>query len=307
MFTENTKKSRFSKILLVLGPTATGKSELAVKLAKKYNGEIISADSRQVYKGLNIGTGKITKKEMRGIPHYMLDVISPRKVFSVSDWQGQTQKIIADIISRGKLPIICGGTGFYIQSIVNDVVFPKVPPNKILRKTLEKKTLTKLVDILKKMDSERLKNIDTKNKVRMIRAIEIAKKIGKVPPLKQMSKGIFDTLQIGFTLPNNELKNRIQTRLFARIKKGMIKEAENLHKNGLSWKRMEELGLEYGYMANYLEKKMTKEEFTQKLETEIWHYAKRQIAWFKRDKNIKWFSPTETQKIKNEVEEFLKQ
>ena len=118
-----------SKILVILGPTATGKSDLAVKLARKYNGEVVSADSRQVYIGLDIGTGKITKKEMFGVPHHMLDVVSPKKVYSVVAWKKETEKIIAEIIARGKLPIICGGTGFYIQSIVDNMVLPEVSAN----------------------------------------------------------------------------------------------------------------------------------------------------------------------------------
>jgi tRNA dimethylallyltransferase len=291
-----------NKVLIILGPTATGKSSLAVKLAKKYNGEVISADSRQVYKGLNIGTGKITKKEMRGIPHYMLDVISPKKVFSVSDWQKQTKKIVEDILSRGKLPIICGGTGFYIQSIVDNITLPEVPPNKVLRKKLEGKTLLELNTILKKLDKKRCENIDTKNPVRLIRAIEIATKLGKVPTLQRaQGKDSLEFLQIGLTLPDKELKNKINKRLLSRIKSGMIKEAQNLHKNGLSWKRMRQLGLEYRYLADYVEKRMTETEFIQKLETEIWRYAKRQMTWFRRDKEIKWFTPNQMKKIEEEI------
>ena len=147
------------KILVVLGPTATGKSDLAVLLAKKYNGEVISADSRQVYKGLNIGSGKITKKEMQGIPHHLLDIISPRTRFSVDAWKRKTEQKIKNILSRGKLPIICGGTGFYIQTIVDEVVLPHVPPNKKLRSELEKKDAQSLFTLLQKLDPERAKTI----------------------------------------------------------------------------------------------------------------------------------------------------
>ncbi len=290
-------KKNSNKILVILGPTATGKSDLAVKLARKYNGEIISADSRQVYKGLDIGTGKITKKEMRGVPHFMLDVVSPKKVFSVAEWKKQTEKIIADIISRGKLPVICGGTGFYIQSIVDDVILPEVPPNKILREKLERKTADELFLMLKKIDPRRAETIERENPVRLIRAIEIAIKLGKVPPLKPVSKMPFDILQIGLTLPFENLREKIHTRLISRMKKGMIAEAKNLHKNGLSWKRMRELGLEYRYLADLLENKLTNQELIKKLEIEIWHYAKRQITWFKRDKRIKWFKSNQIKDI----------
>jgi tRNA dimethylallyltransferase len=299
-----------SKILVILGPTATGKSDLAVELAQKYDGEIISADSRQVYTGLNIGTGKITKKEMRGVPHYMLDIVSPKSPaaggFSVAEWKKSAEEKIRDIISRGKLPIICGGTGFYIQSIVDNIVLPEVPPNPTLRKKLENKTAPKLFNILKKLDPARAETIDKNNPVRLIRAIEIAKSIGKVPALQQtQDKNLYKFLQIGLYLPEKELRARIHNRLLSRMKKGMIKEAENLHKSGVSWRRMEALGLEYRYLARFLQNKISKEEFIRTLEKEIWHYAKRQMTWFKRDKQIKWFEPT-NQKIQGQVAKFIK-
>lgn len=297
-----------NKIIVVLGPTATGKSDLAVKLAKKFNGEIISADSRQVYRGMDIGTGKITKKEMLGIPHNILDVVSPNTRFSVAQWQRQTRKIITDILSRGKLPIICGGTGFYIQSIVNNLVLPEVPPNKLLRKKLERKNVLELFEMLQKLDPERARVIDPKNPVRLIRAIEIATALGKVPisPRAALGEiGEFEFLQIGLNLPNEKLKERILARLLSRIKAGMLQEAKKLHENGVSWKRMFEFGLEYRYESLLLQNKITKQEFVEKLNTEIWHFAKRQMTWFKRDKNIKWFEPKQVREIERIVGKFL--
>jgi len=301
--------SEKNKILVILGPTATGKSCLAVKLARKYNGEVISADSRQVYKGLNIGTGKITIKEMLGVPHHLLDVASlnpPAGGFTVAEWQKLAQKKISEIVGKGKLSIICGGTGFYIKSIVDGIVLPEVLPNKSLRKKLENKNLSNLVQILKRFDPERLKTIDTKNRVRLIRAIEIATKLGSVPSLRRaQDKNSFEFLQIGLTLPDKKLREKISIRLFERIRKGMIEEAKRLHRNGLSWKRMRELGLEYRYLALYLQNKISKEKLIEKLQTEIWRYAKRQMTWFKRDKKINWFSPTESKKILKKVENFF--
>jgi len=293
------------KMLVILGPTATGKSDLAVKLAKKYNGEVVSADSRQVYTNLDIGTGKITKKEMLGVPHHMLDVVSPKKVFTVSEFQKMAISAMAEIAGRGKLPIICGGTGLYIKSIVDNVVFPEVPPNPALRKKLEKKSAPELFAILKKLDSKRAQNIDKNNPVRLIRAIEIATALGKVPDIKKQ-KNPYNILQIGLTLPDDVLKNKIHDRLLSRLKKGMVKEAENLHKNGLSWKRMRQLGLEYRYLADYLEKQIQKQELIQKLNTEIWQYVKRQITWFKMDKKIEWFEPKQEKEIIKQIDIFLK-
>ncbi|KKU67410.1 MAG: tRNA dimethylallyltransferase [Parcubacteria group bacterium GW2011_GWA2_47_16] len=305
-----------SKVVVILGPTATGKSALAVKLAKKlarhkwggFNGaEIISADSRQIYKGLDIGTGKITEKEMAGVPHHLLDVVTPKRRFTVVEYQKLAREKIAEIFSRGHLPIICGGTGFYISALVDGTVLPDVPPNPKLRAHLKKETSETLFNMLLKLDPRRAKTIDPKNSRRLIRAIEIAKVLGKVPNLQLTTddRRPYEAFQIGLTLPPEELKKKIAIRLFARIREGMITEAERLHKNGLLWKRMEELGLEYKYLALFLQNKISKSEMLAKLQTEIWHYAKRQMTWFKRNTRIKWFKSSDTSKINTAIQNFL--
>ena len=297
-----------NKIIVILGQTSTGKSDFAVEIAKKIGGEIISADSRQVYKGMNLGTGKITKKEMCGIPHYLLDVISPLKTFSVNDFQKITNKKIEEIVKKNKIPVICGGTGFYIDSIVNGNIFPDVSPNKKLREKLSKKTTLELFEILQKLDSERAKNIDKNNGVRLIRAIEIATELGSVPRLDRSLSGP-TVLKIGLNLPNEILKERIKIRLLSRIKKGMIKEIENLHKSGVSWKRLYSFGLEYRHVSLYLQGKLKKEEMIEKLNTEIWHFAKRQNTWFKKDPNTIWINPLKNnEKVKalRAIKRFLK-
>jgi tRNA dimethylallyltransferase len=283
------------KVIVILGQTATGKSDLAVQIAKKYNGEVISADSRQVYQGLNIGTGKITKKEMRGVRHHLLDVVDPKKVFSVAEYKKLADAAILDVHARGKLPIICGGTGFYIDAVTKGIVLPEVPPNKKLRKILDKRSAPALYKMLLKLDPARAKSIDKNNKVRLVRAIEIAKALGKVPALKEASP-MYKFIQIGLYLPEAELRKKINKRLLARVKSGMLKEAQKLRRGGLSSSRMLELGLEYRYQGLYLNKKITKEEMTEKLNTEIYKYAKRQMTWFKRDKKVKWFKGGENTK-----------
>lgn len=274
------------KIIVICGPTATGKSDYAVALAKKINGEIISADSRQIYKGLDIGSGKITKKEMRGVPHYLLDVASPKRVFSVSQYKKLGERVIEKIIKKGKVPIICGGTGFYIDTLLGGTL-PEVPPNKKLRDRLSKKTNIELFLILKKTDSSRARSIDKKNKVRLIRALEIVEALGKVPKVKKSSKYIIERIYLDF--PDSILKERIHVRLLKRIKQGMIREVEKLHAQGISFKRLEALGLEYRFVALYLQKRLTKEEMINQLEKAIWQYAKRQRTWFKK-KHLKIFS-----------------
>lgn len=291
------------KIIVILGQTSTGKSDFAVQVAKKINGEIISADSRQVYKGMNLGTGKITKKEMQGVKHYLLDITPPSKVFSVSDFQKLGNKAIDEITKKGKVPIICGGTGFYIDSLLEQRNYPEVKPNKKLRESLIKKDTTELFVLLKKLDIKRANNIDKNNKVRLIRAIEIVKALGKVPEINSNSQ--LPNIKIGLHMPPEILKKMITLRLLKRIKKGMIKEVEKLHKNGVSWKRMDSLGLEYRYVSLYLQNKLAKEEMIKKLNTEIWHFAKRQKTWFKRDKNIIWIDPRKEIEKKNALKEII--
>jgi tRNA dimethylallyltransferase len=273
-------------ILVILGPTASGKSDLAVTLAKKLNGEIVSADSRQVYKGLDIGTGKITKKEMKGVPHYLLDVVVPDKVFSVNEYQKLAYEAIDNIVKRGKLPIVVGGTGFYIQSIVDGLVFPKAKADKALREKLNKLTPESLFKILVRIDPKRAAGIDANNKVRLVRAIELIKAFGVTPKIKKQPR--YECLQIGIKFHDELLKERIRVRLDKRLQQGMIQEAEELHKKGLSWRRMEQLGLEYRYLAYYLQKKISIEEMIKQINMVSWHYAKRQMTWFKRDNNVWW-------------------
>lgn len=267
------------KIIVVCGPTATGKSDYAVVLAKKIDGEIISADSRQVYKGLDIGSGKITQKEMKGVPHYLLDVANPKRIFSVSQFQKKGEKAIQHILKKNKTPIIAGGTGFYIDSLLG-LVLPEVGPNIQLRKELNKKTPEELFKILKKKDRARAESIDRYNKVRLIRALEIIETLGKVPKQKRVLKYNVEWIYLDF--PDDTLKERIHTRLLKRMKQGMIKEVEQLHGDGISFKRLEELGLEYRYIALYLQKKLSKQEMIEQLESAIWHYVKRQRTWFKK-------------------------
>jgi len=278
------------KIIVILGTTASGKSALAVKMAKKINGEIISADSRQVYKGLDIGSGKITKKEMRGAPHHCIDIVSPKKIFTVVDFKKCAEKAIEKIFAKNKIPIIVGGTGLYIQAMVDNIALPEVKPNWKLRKELEKKTTEEMFKMLKKLDPERAKNIDAKNPRRLIRAIEIAKKLGKTPKLMSMSRRDLDIRQIGIKLPDEILKINIEKRIKKMLKGGLVAETKKLKELGLSWKRIYELGFEYKYPALFLQNKISKDEMLAKMLIENRQYAKRQMTWFKKDKRIKWIN-----------------
>jgi len=276
------------KAYVIVGPTASGKSALAVTLAKKYRGEVISADSRQVYKGMDIGTGKVTKREMQSIPHHLLSVVDPRKQYSVEQYKKEVTRALQDILARGKTPIICGGTGFYIDALVHGTTLPSVPPNRALRKKLEKLSINKLFALLQKKDPTRAKTIDAKNPRRLIRALEIVEALGSVPKQKNTPLTTIHFEWIGVDLPDEKLKKRIHIRLMERMRKGMVAEVKKLKVQGLSWKRLESFGLEYKWLALYLQGKVKKEEMLEKLELDIWHYAKRQRTWFKRNKDIVW-------------------
>lgn len=305
-------KSHYPKLIVVLGPTAVGKSDMAVEIAlaiekagmdngvfknetkgtKQIKGEIISADSRQIYTGLDIGAGKITKKEMKGVPHHCLDIVSPKrsKQFSVAEFQQHANKAIAEIIERGNIPILCGGTGFYIDAIVDGIILPEVKTNPELRKRLETYTTEKLIKILSKLDQNRLNEIDIQNRVRLIRSIEIASELGSVPKLIKQKR--FETLLIGLDIEKEKLMNKVHSRAIKRLKQGMVAEAKKLHENGVSWKRMKQLGLEYGLLADYLQNKITRTEFIDRLCIETWQYAKRQRTWFYKKEGVQWFDPT---------------
>jgi len=315
---------KIKKIIVVLGPTASGKSEMAIKIARKFNGEIVSADSRQVYKGMDIGTGKITKQEMAGIPHHLLNVASPKTRFNVSQYRKLAMKSINKIIKRGKTPILCGGTGFYIQAVIDGILIPAVKPDWQLRGKLEKRGTEELFKLLKKLDPRRAKTIDKKNRRRLIRALEIVIKTRRPVPLLKKDPIPYPVLIIGVKKSPEELKKLIRVRLLKWLRKGIIAEVKKLRKSGVSWKRFDELGLEYRYVARYLQNKISYDEMVRQTQKEIERFSKRQITWFnhqfgdftaqnfpkknfgefKQDKRIQW---VENQKeAENLVKKFLK-
>ena len=290
-------------IIVIVGPTAVGKSALAVEIARCVGGEIISADSRQVYRGLNIGTGKITRREMRGIPHHLLDVVSPRTIgtarqFTVETFRHLAKRTIVDILRRGKVPIVCGGTGFYIDALVNGISFPDVPPNLVLRKKLAQKTAAELYSLLAQKDPRRAATVDRHNPRRLIRALEIVAAVGIVPRAQKQSP--YHPVYIGLDIPSEILQEKIRTRLHARLRHGMVAEARRLHATGLSYKKMEMLGLEYRSLAKFLQRKISRQEMLAWLEHAIWQYAKRQRNWFRRNPKITWFPP-DMKKIQRKI------
>src|SRR3989338_257842 len=297
------------KVLIIVGPTASGKSALAVHLARRFHGEVISADSRQVYRGLDIGTGKISKREMKGVPHHLLDVASPKHVFTAGDFVRLARKEIDMIYHINRLPIIVGGTGFYIDALVGRVALPEVAPNAALRKRLRGKSASQLFLMLKRADPSRATSMNTpserNNKVRLIRALEIAAAFDSIPMNDIVSRS-YDALWLGIAPSIHALEGRISKRLAERLKRGMVGEAKKLHAAGLSYRRMEELGLEYRSLARHLQGRISKDEMIAEVSRDIRRYAKKQLAYWKRNKHIKWFKAGETEKAAREVRHWVR-
>lgn len=290
------------KIIVVLGPTASGKSDLAVALARELGGEVVSADSRQVYRGLDIGSGKITRRETHGVRHHLLDVASPRGLFTVARYRALARRAVDDILQHGKMPIVCGGTGLYIDALLYDTPLPAVKPDPKLRARLERKTIGQLYAQLKKSDLRRAANIESKNKRRLVRALEIILATGKPVPELSERAPVYDAVKIGIALPPEELKKRIHARLLKRLKQGMLREVSQLQAAGLSWRRLDDLGLEYRYASRHLRGLISREEMIAAIEKESWAYSRRQMTWWRKDKEIKWleiknlFSPKDLSK-----------
>ena len=294
-----------SKVIVIVGATGSGKTSLSIEIAKELQGEVISADSRQVYKKLDIGTEKATKEEMLGIPHHLIDVVEPHEVFNVTDFVELGRETIADISSRGKTPIIAGGTGFYVDALLFDQEFPEVPPNDRLRKEFEDMEPDLLFSALEKLDPERAQTIDPNNKRRLIRALEIIAALGKVPEIDE-KESPYDILFIGIETDPDTHKAKLATRLHQTIhEKDLLKEVEALRKE-LSDERMQEFGLEYKIALEHLDKKISIEEMEEKMLSELVKYVKRQKTWFKRNRDIHWFAPDLLDKAEEAAMAFLK-
>lgn len=302
--------TKLSKLIVILGPTTTGKTKMATKLCQRYNGEVISADSKQVYKYMSIGTdipnGRWQNNQylVDNIPHYMMNCIKPDQEFNLANFKSQVEKLIFAINKKGKIPFLVGGTGLYISAIVDNWSIPKVMPDKKLRQSLERKSLKTLVSILKEKDPKSAGVIDLNNPRRVLRALEVILQSGKsFVEQRQKNQPLFDILQIGLQRSREEINERINSRVDQMIEAGLIREIKQLLNKGYSWNLPSMNSLGYRQFKDYLNNKQTLEEATIILKQDTRRYAKRQITWFKRDKNINWIEAEDikqaTKLIKN--------
>ncbi len=284
-------------VIVIAGPTASGKSNLAVKLAKKINGEIISADSMQIYKEMDIGTAKISKEEMQEIEHYMIDVVYPNKRYSVSTYKKEAENCIQKILDKGKVPIICGGTGLYIDSLIYGIDFQEEEIDEKYRNKLneiaETEGLEKLYNYALQIDPEAMKKISKNDKKRIIRVLEIYHKTGKTKTeqnIESRKKGVeYDYKVFAINMDRELLYNRINKRVDKMIADGLIEEVRHIVKEYKEFPTAMQ-GLGYKEVVEYIEGNITKEEMIEKIKMETRRYAKRQITWFKKNKETYWLN-----------------
>lgn len=285
------------KILAVVGATASGKTDMAISLAKEFNGEIISADSMQIYKGMDIATAKPSREEMQGIPHHLIDFLERDVSFSVADYVKLANEKISDIISRGKLPIIAGGTGLYIDSLLNNVKFSETKKDEEYCKSLEKfaeiNGNDELHKILAETDPESAFSIHPNNLVRVIRALEVyhttGRKLSELKAESRLEESPYDSFIIGLDYSKRDiLYDRINRRVDIMLERGLVDEARNLY---LESGKMKTASNAIGYkeLIPYFENVQSLDECVDKIKQETRHYAKRQLTWFRKNQKISWF------------------
>ncbi len=305
-------QKKLPKIIVIVGPTASGKTDLGLVLAKNFNGEIISADSRQVYKKMNIGTAKPKgkwEKDMyvvEGILHYGMDIIEPDQEFTLADFKALATKCIQDTIDRKKIPIIVGGTGLYIWSLIDNLDIPSVAPNLELRNELEKKNLAELVAMLEKLDPDTYAKIDLRNPRRVVRALEVVISSGQsFFAQRTKSEPLFEVLQIGIEVPKEELYKRIDLRIDKQMVDGLLPETEELVRLGYGWHLPSMSSIGYKQIGYYMRGEMNVQEAVDRLKGDTKKYAKRQMTWFKRDKRVVWVKNTNPSLAVDLVRDFL--
>ena len=281
--------------MVVVGATSSGKTALGINICKRFNGEVVSADSMQIYKGMNIATAKPTVEEMEGIPHHLIDFLDVTQKYSVSSYCEDAKNVIDDIISRNKLPVIVGGTGLYIDSLINNTTFLQNASSDEIRKALKEELNTKgiesLYEELLSIDPEAAKNIHKNNTIRVLRAIEVFRATGKTlteqNELSHIIESDFDPLFIGIAYKNREiLYNRINKRVDIMLEKGLLNEAIDFYKSNPSDTAVNAIG--YKELKPFIDGNLKLEECVDNLKKETRHYAKRQITWFKRNNSINW-------------------
>ncbi len=298
-FLKNCREQGKKPLIAVLGPTASGKTALSIEIAKKFNGEVISADSRQIYKYMDIGTAKVTKTEMQGIKHHLLDVVDPKEEFTLSDFKRHAIKAINEIHSRQKTPILCGGTGLYFSSVIQNYQIPRIPPQLDLRQELttfyEQNGAEALHNLLKEKDPTSAEKIHPNNVRYVIRALEINMGVGQK---KHENKGekLFEVFKVGIEWPRDILYGRINRRVHEQLDSGLINEVKTLLMRGYNEKLPSMTSLGYPELIEYIKGEVSLEQATENIQKNTRNYCKRQLTWFRRESDLNWIAGEEVKK-----------
>jgi tRNA dimethylallyltransferase len=295
------------KLVVILGPTASGKSALGIALAQRFHGEIVSADSRQVYRGLDIGSAKVTPEEQTMAPHHLLDVVDPNEVYTVAQYQQEANAAIAAILARGHQPFLVGGSPHYIQAVVDNLDIPAIPPQPALRAELESRPLTELLAQLEELDPQSAATIERHNPRRVIRALEVCLVSGKpFSEQRRMADPLYESLLLGIQWPRAVLYQRIDARVDERMRQGMVQEVQHLLERGVHSERLEALGLEYRYIHRWLRGEYASEAaMVERLQYAIHDFTRRQLTWFRKETRITWIEGYDIARAEELVETFL--
>lgn len=285
-------------VIVIAGPTASGKTALSIKLAKELNGEIISCDSMQIYKEMDIGTAKVTKEEAEGIKHYLIDIVSPNERYTVSNFKKDSKNAIKEILNKGKTPIIVGGTGLYVDSLIYEIEYQDMEfdinyRNELMEKAETNEGLKELYEQAKTIDSKAMEKISSNDKKRIIRVLEIYKATGKTKTeleiLSRKKEVEYNYKVFVVNMDREKLYNRIDKRVDIMIENGLVAEVEKIYNKYNEFPTAMQ-GLGYKEVVEYLQGKINKEEMIEKIKKESRHYAKRQLTWFRKDKNFIWLN-----------------
>ncbi len=302
-------KSQISNLLVIVGPTAVGKTALALDLAQRLSGEIVSADSRQIYREMDIGTAKPTREEQSLAPHHLIDIVAPDEPYTLAQFQADAYAAIDGILARGKLPLLVGGTGLYIRAVVEGLRIPRVPPNKELRAQLARQDRLALFERLRELDPEAAVRIDPRNVRRTIRALEVCLTTGeRFSELGRASPPPYRITQIGLTMSRPDLYARIDARVDRMMEQGLVAEVEALVKRGYSWSLPSMSGLGYREIGAYLRGEVLLDEAVVNIKRDTRDFVRRQYAWFRlKDERIQWFDRTDVIEIERYLDTVKRQ
>lgn len=299
------KRPSLPKLVCIIGPTASGKSGAALEIARHFGGEIINADSKQMYRYLQIGTAKPTREDMKGVPHHLYDMLDPREQCNVAEWREQAQEVIGDILSRHQLPIVCGGTGLFVNALTQNFTLHQIAPQQEFRAQMERMSGEQLWKKLHAVDPDAAERIPVQNKRFLIRALEVYEVSGqKKSEAMQMEQSLYDTFFVGLTMDRSKLYARINARVEEMKKEGFLTEVQSLLARGYSASDYAFTSIGYREAIGFLQGEISEQDFWEQMKMQSRRYAKRQLTWWRRDDRVHWFDSVSHEPINIRAPEF---